>query len=143
MAYSVSTDIINALSSDTVAQLTDDTDGTTIDQSILTETIANADSFINSYLRQQHSVPISPVPAMVKTLSIQVASKYLFDRRTHAEDSQVKDNYEKALEKLKQIAEHSLQIDDDDSVASQGTFWRANKDSDDQTYTDDELDKFI
>ena len=142
MAYCISTDVINALSSVTVAELTDDTDGTTIDTTVLDAKIEEADAVINSYLRAQHSVPISPVPDLVKTFSIQITSKFLFDRRTHAEDSQVEDNYTKALEKLEKIANHDLLIDDSSSVANTGQYWRTNKDSDDKVYTETELDKF-
>jgi len=143
MAYCISTDIINALSAVTVAELTDDSQGTTIDNTVLSAKIAEADAFINTYLRSQHTVPISPVPESVKMFSIHITSKFLFDRRTQAEDSQVEANYETALEKLKKIAHHELTIDDSESVANTGGFYRTNKIATDKVYTDTELDKFI
>lgn len=81
MAYSTLDDIKAVVAEADIAQLTDDTGGTTIDTAKVTRAIEDADLLIDSFLRFQYTVPLSPVPALVRKLSVDIAVFNLFSRR--------------------------------------------------------------
>jgi phage gp36-like protein len=68
--------------------------------------IASADSLIDGYLKKVlTAVPISPVPESIKQTSYFIALYYLHDRIQYTDIPQrVKDNYDAALNFLKDVA---------------------------------------
>ena len=81
MAYCKEVDVTNAASVQTVRQLSDDAAGLTVESTVVTHAIDWADDRINGYLRAQHTVPISPIPNLVKQLSIDLTVYRLYSRR--------------------------------------------------------------
>ena len=143
MAYCKEVDVSNAATKRTVRQLTDDAQGSTIESVIVTQAIAWADDRINGYLRAQHDVPITPVPALVKQMSIDLTVYRLYNRRL---DRGIPDSVEFLFERnektLEKINKGLIQLSDSTSIASTGGFYAGNKTSSSQVNTDTNLNKF-
>ena len=107
MAYCTQSDIIKSLPEAELAQLTDDSAGTTVDSDVVNESIAWADALIDTYCRQKYSVPFSsPAPEMIKGLSIDLAIYDLFTRRVHgATPDMVMHKYDQAMLILRDISQ--------------------------------------
>jgi len=146
MGYITYTDIYNVLPQTEVALLTDDALGTTPLNTVMDQAITSADAVINSFLRGQHTVPISPVPALVKTISLDLTKVNLYRRRrsTNADtiDQGIENTYKAAIDMLKMIAKGELTIDDSTAYANTAGMIQSNKDSSSKIYTDTNLDKF-
>ena len=73
MPYCTSTDIQNHVGAAKLVELADlDADGST-DAAVLTDAIAAADEFINSYAQRRYAVPFLTVPPIVKRYSVEEA----------------------------------------------------------------------
>ena len=106
MAYCTQSDIIKSLPEAELAQLTDDSAGTTVDSDVVNESIAWADALIDTYCRQKYSVPFSTTPEMIKGLSIDLAIYDLFTRRVHgATPDMVMHKYDQAMLILRDISQ--------------------------------------
>ena len=106
MAYCTQADIIKSLPEAELAQLTDDSAGTTVDSDVVNESIAWADALIDTYCRQKYSVPFSTTPEMIKGLSIDLAIYDLFTRRVHgATPDMVMHKYDQAMLILRDISQ--------------------------------------
>ncbi len=103
MAYSTQTDIEEQLSQAELVQLTDDAGSGSVDTTVVDRAIADADDEVNSYLQERYAVPISPVPGLVRKLSVDIAIYNLFARRDL--DAPVRtQRYENAVRLLKGLA---------------------------------------
>ena len=82
------------------------------DDTKLTEAITSADDLINSYLRPViATLPIDPVPPIIKQYSYYIASFYLQDNIQYGEIPQrVKDNYDAAINFLKDVASGKVDL---------------------------------
>jgi phage gp36-like protein len=81
MAYCTQADIEEQLSEDELIQLTDDAGLGSVDTTVVDRAIADADDEINSYLQERYTVPLSPVPGLVRKLSVDLAIYNLYSRR--------------------------------------------------------------
>ncbi len=82
MPYAILDDIKNSIPDILIAQLTDDANGAVIDNSIVTEKIARADSYIDTLIGTQYPVPLTaPVPDIIKSISVRIAIYHLYERR--------------------------------------------------------------
>ena len=81
MAYCAQADIEEQLSQSELIQLTDDADAGVVDASVVARAIADADDEINSYLQERYTVPLSPVPGLIRKLSVDVSIYNLYSRR--------------------------------------------------------------
>jgi Mu-like prophage protein gp36 len=113
MAYCTLDDITKALEEAAVIQLTDDENlkPTAIDPgnpdhtaiiARIDEAIGKADAEIDGYCAVKYSVPLSPVPAVVNNLSVELAIYYLHGRRSIPE--KIEKRYDRAVARLKDIA---------------------------------------
>lgn len=103
MAYSTQIDIEEQLSESELIQLTDDAGSGSVDASVVSRAITDADDEINSYLQEHYAVPVSPVPGLVRKLSVDLAIYNLFARRDL--DAPVRtQRYENAVRLLKSLA---------------------------------------
>ena len=111
--YCTKTDILKHMSETELVKLTAES-GTTVDDTIVAEQIEGADSVIDSYLGKKYVVPMSPVPARVKNLSIFISIYNLHFRRTGklgSVNEAVRTAYEDAIAFLRDVAGGKAVID--------------------------------
>lgn len=104
MAYCALADLQVLLDTPTLVDLSDGS-GTTPDSTVISGVIARADSVIDAMLGKLFAVPFSTVPAVVKTISAELAIYFLYGRhhdRTAPEA--VKARYDNAKGLLEKIA---------------------------------------
>ena len=106
------------------------------------ETIETADAEINGYCAVKYAVPLSPVPAIVNKLSVELAIYYLYSRRTVPEA--IEKRYEKAIARLKDIARGIivLAVDPPAPASTTADSARVNKSDRDRIFTRDTLKGF-
>jgi len=115
MAYCTVTDIQDQIEESQLIQLTDDEGAGEVAESRVLKAIADADEEINGYVGSRYPVPLSPVPPVVRKLSVDIALYNLYARRDQCPDAR-KDRYKNAIAFLNQIAlgRPSLGVSDPD-----------------------------
>jgi len=104
MVYCALADITATIPAQTVINLTDDSDVGAVDQAKVTAAIADADAEIDSYCAARYTVPFSPVPAVIRKCSADIAVYNLYSRCAESIPESRKERYKNALELLKNIA---------------------------------------
>jgi len=153
MAYSTRDDIKQLLPEETVIQLTDDENlkpsaidaDNTEHAAIIArvdEAIERADAEIDGYCAVKYSVPLSPVPAVVNKLSVELAIYYLYSRRSVPE--KIEKRYDKAVVRLKDIARGllTLGVDPEPAASVTADSAQANKTTSDRVFTRGSLKGF-
>lgn len=102
MPYATQADLVARFGTTELAQLTDRTAGTTIDATVVSAALADADALIEGYLAQRYALPVSPVPAMLLRVAADVA-RYLL--HGNAATDAVRTAYEDALKVLRDLAD--------------------------------------
>ena len=90
------------LSDEILRQLTDDDNIGVINTANVLSAVARADAEIDGYCAVRYAVPFTTVPPVVNGLSIEIATYYLYKRRTVPE--KIEKAYDKAIARLKDIA---------------------------------------
>lgn len=103
MAYCELTDINDQIDERDLISITDDDDTGSVDSDKVGAAIEKADAMIDSYLAVKYAVPMDPVPAIVKKLSVDIAVYELFSRRDRVSDSTRK-RFDDAVTFLKDVA---------------------------------------
>ena len=103
MAYCTQADLLEQISEDDLIQLTDDSDAGIVDVSMVTRAIADADAEIDSYCGTKYDVPFSPVPVMIRKVSVDITIYNLYARRRGAPEDR-KERYDDAVSFLKDIS---------------------------------------
>ena len=102
MPYASQADLVARFGSDELIQLTDRTNAGTIDSSIVSTALVDADAMINGYLAGRYAVPVIPTPALLLRLAADIARALLWkDRPTEA----VRQAQEDALKMLRDLAQ--------------------------------------
>lgn len=163
MAYSTNTDLVNSTDERSIIQLVDDANTGLVTLEAVQAEVAdpgseyqieaqkmiarmdlarsNADETINTFLRTQYDVPLSPVPAMVSSLSIDLTIHNLYQRRMRTDmPDDIKALEKDALGKLKMIQQGTIKLVDKPDVASGQIV--VNKTRHDKIWPSDLLDKF-
>lgn len=112
MAYCDQADLAERFGNEELAQLTDPAAVTPVPGQI-TDACDEATSLINSYALTRYSVPISPVPKIVRKWACDIARKFLWKDRAN-KDSVVHLAYEDAIASLKDVARGLITIPEDD-----------------------------
>lgn len=112
--YTATADIFDVLSSKIVAQLTDDTNGTTVNNTFVDSALDRAESIVDSYVGKVYSVPLAtPVEDSIRHAVLTLAKCMLYRRRSGAIPDEVEQECVKATEWLKSIADSKTELDDD------------------------------
>lgn len=112
--YTATADIYDVLSSKIVAQLTDDDNGTTVNNTFVDSALDRAESIVDSYVGKVYSVPLStPVEDSIKHAVVTLAKCMLYRRRSGAIPDEVEQECVKVTEWLKSIADSATELDDD------------------------------
>jgi phage gp36-like protein len=112
MAYSTQSDLVEQISSASLIELTDDAGAGTVDESVVTRAIADADALIDSYCGKRYTVPFSTVPAIVRKMSVDIAIYNLYARPVHMDETPAsrRDRYRDAVDILKAIARGDISL---------------------------------
>lgn len=134
MPYCTLGDITARLDEELLIQLTDDEGIGIVNESRVTATIAEADSEIDSYLSGRYTVPLDPVPAVIKKLSADIAIWNLYSRREKVEEAREK-RYDAAIKLLRAISDGkaTLGVDPEPSGGEQQI--KAGRDKTDRAFT--------
>lgn len=112
MSYSEKTDILDQLDEATLVELTDD-DGTgTVDTSVVTRSIADADAEIDGYCATRYDVPFSAVPVMIRKISVDIAIYNLYSRRVAVPEERDK-RYSNAVKFLRNVSKGLISLGGD------------------------------
>jgi phage gp36-like protein len=118
MAYCTQDDLLRMIPLAELAELTAEA-GDIPDSSVVADAIAKADAEIDSYLGVRYQVPLSPVPARVKALSVDMAIFHLYSRRSVIPAAR-RQQYETALAFLEQVAKSQAVVEGAGPGSDQG-----------------------
>ncbi len=110
MAYCTLDDIKKLLPEEALVQLTDDEGAGSINPARVTEAIAQADADIDSYCAARYDLPFSPIPAVVKKLSVDIAIYNLYSRLVEEIPETRAERYKNAVRMLEGIAKGTITI---------------------------------
>jgi phage gp36-like protein len=112
MAYSTQADLEAKVPAQLLVELTDDEQAGTAHAARIARAIDDADAMINGSVRSHYAVPLSPVPPLIRKLSVDLALWELHCRRGPHFDvpEWAKDQHKWALEQLKAIREGHLDL---------------------------------
>jgi phage gp36-like protein len=121
-------------------ELTDDNGTGQIENSIVSEAIAYADSTIDGYLRGRYSLPLNPVPKIIQKISIDIAIYHIYSRRFELEMPEgMQKRYENAVKLLEAIRKGIIELG---IITQTGTgYYITNKVVEDRIFNKDLLDK--
>lgn len=134
MPYSVQADILNQLDEETLIQLTDDPGDGEVDDDVVTRAIADADATVDSYCQGRYVLPLSPVPAKVRQVSVDIALYNLYSRRGDTAPDIRKDRHKEAIRWLEKVAEGKVKLGAD-TPASDNTAQSVEIESEDRAFT--------
>ncbi len=109
--YCILTYILSRIDEADVIAYTDDYESGVVDVEAVGKAIAGADALINAHIAKRYSVPVSPVPDMVRDLAVDIAIYKICSHRSLAPDDRRK-NYEDAVRMLGRIASGQAVIPD-------------------------------
>lgn len=133
MAYCTESDITKQLPGDRLIELTDDNNDGDADTGIIDQAIADADAEIDSYLAGRYIVPVSPVPDVVKKLSVDISIWNLYSRRSVADETR-KERYKAAIEMLKLVAKGQVTLGANEPASGDQQI-KAGRTADDRIFT--------
>lgn len=109
MAYCTIADIRDQLDDRSLITLTDDEGAGQVAEDRVTRAIADADEEINGYVGSRHTVPLSPVPAIVRKLSTDIAIYNLYARRDLVTETR-SERYKNAIKFLDGVATGKISL---------------------------------
>ena len=107
MSYCTQADLELSYSTEALQQIAGD--GTDIDSDIISESIADADGLIDSYICQLYSVPLTTVPQIINTISKKITWYYLFNRQPGGSET-AENEYNNCIELLKRLANKEIKL---------------------------------
>lgn len=140
--YIVQADLLSRVSNAQLIQLTDDAQSGSVDATKVTQSIDEAESEADGYLATRHSVPLSsPIPQLVKTLSVDIAIYKLYSRRQRVPES-VQKAYDAAIKKLEGIAKGLITLGIDPPPAESSKATQGETIGPDRVFDRDKLENF-
>ena len=111
MSYCVQSDLLNRISEAALIQLTDKTESDEIDTVAVARAIADADAEIDGYCGSRHTLPFSPVPVMIRKISVDVAIYNLYGLNpTLTVPEDIKKRYDNATRFLRDVAKGAVSL---------------------------------
>lgn len=141
MAYTNLAELQTKIQSASLAQLTDDAAGTTIDEAKVAEAIAYADELIDGYLRGRYSLPLSTVPKLISKLSIDITVYQLYARRPESGIPEaISEQYKNATSVLDRIQKGLISLGVEQAASPENlgqSEFRTNKTASDRLFNKD------
>jgi phage gp36-like protein len=107
MTYATQQDLVDRFGSEELIQLTDRANNGTIDSTVVTRALSDADAEINGYLAARYSLPLATVPAMLVRLACDIARYQLWSHRV---TEAVRTRYEDAVKLLKSLSRGEAEL---------------------------------
>lgn len=109
MAYCTRDNLVQRFGQREIDNLLDRNNDSSDDTDTLAQTIADADALIDSYVSAQYSIPIDPVPQIIRYMSCDITRFMLWDDNAPDE---VRARYDDAIARLKDIAKGMMKLPD-------------------------------
>lgn len=145
MGYATLDDILKLIPSDILIQLTDDENTGAVVQAGIDEAVAQADAEIDSYCALKYTIPFTPVPVVIRKLSVDIAIYNLYSRRVEIVPQTRADRYKNAIATLQGIVKGTVKLDTDpldDPPANVDEYPVNTLTADDRTFSKDTLGNF-
>lgn len=143
--YCTLTDLKQDISEKELEQLTDDERLGAINETRINAIIADASELIDGFLRGRYTLPLSPVPTVIKTIAKEITIYRIFLRKKRQTiTKEMTDNYNaqiKLLEKI-QKGEITLGVDETPTPEQGEGAYKTNKTSEDRVFSKSELEKY-
>lgn len=107
MTYATQTDLSDRFGATELAQLTNRTDGLTIDTTVLGRALADADAEIDGYLATRYALPLASTPVVLVRLACDIARYHLHGNST---PDTVRQRYADAVSLLKRLSSGEVQL---------------------------------
>jgi phage gp36-like protein len=128
VAYATKEDLALQMPGITLAQLSNDVDPTTTDDTVIDRMIEDAESSVDSFCRGKHTLPFDPVPKKVRKWTVTLAEVNLYGRRPDLLlPPATKAKFELVMTELRGIRDNKILIDDPDSSANTASYYKLNK----------------
>lgn len=143
--YCTLDDLKQAIPEINLIQLTNDApDATTVDQTKIDGFITDSVELIDSNIRGQYTLPINPVPGIVKQIAVDITLYKIYSRRYELEMPEtMAERFKQAMKLLEQIRKGDLKLNVN-SINNSNTqgIYRTNKTSGDRIFNAELLSKF-
>jgi phage gp36-like protein len=113
MLYCSLADLQLAIPAQTLVWLSnDDAMATVPDEAVVEEAVRQAEEIVDGYLRGRYNLPLSPVPSIVKDMTVNLARHWLYARRPEGNElpEAVTRTHKAALEMLALIRDNRMTI---------------------------------
>lgn len=110
MDYCTIENITERIGETALIQLTDDAGTGEADEDLATAAIGAASATIDSYCQGRYSVPLTPIPAQIAGLCVDIAVYNLYSRSDLAMPEVRKDRYNAAIRFLEKVADGKIQL---------------------------------
>ncbi len=111
MAYCTHADLLKRMSEADLIELTDDAGAGVLDSDAEARAIADADGEIDGYCGSRYTVPFSPVPGMIRKLSVDIAIYNLYGLRPLLKlPEEITARYDNAVRFLKDVAKGLVKL---------------------------------
>ena len=110
MAYSTQDDLLEQITEAELIELTDDAGDGEVDSEVVARAIADADATIDAYCQGRYGVPLSPVPAMIRAVSVDMAIYNLLSRKNEEVPKVRDDRNRNAVRFLERVAEGKIRL---------------------------------
>lgn len=109
-AYTTQADLEERYGTQFLVELTDRGEVATgvIDADVVTRAIAEAEALINGYLANKYALPLAEVPALIATLTRQIA---IYTLHVYEPNEKIRRDYEMAIRQLQDIARGTVTLD--------------------------------
>jgi phage gp36-like protein len=118
MAYATQSDLTEQIAESELIELTDDAGAGVVDASVVARAIADADAEIDAYCGR-YTLPFSPVPVMIRKVSVDLAIYNLFSRRLLLKvDDPRQKRYDNAIRFLRDVSKGAISLGSDEPAES-------------------------
>lgn len=112
MDYCTIADIEKQISTQTLAQLTNDEGGADVDAVVAEEAIIYASVLINGYLRGRYTLPLNTHFPLLRILAIDLAIYRLYNRRMHTDlPASIQEQYKNTIKTLSDLQKGIITLD--------------------------------
>ncbi|MDR2925941.1 MAG: DUF1320 domain-containing protein [Azoarcus sp.] len=113
MPYCTLADLQLAIPEQTLVWLSnDDAAATAMNPAVVDEAVRQAEELVDGYLRGRYSLPLSPVPSIVKDMTVNLARHWLYARRPEGNElpDAVTRTYKAAFQMLEAIRDNKITL---------------------------------
>lgn len=139
MAYCTRDNLVQRFGLREINDLLDRDNNSVDDTQTLTQTIADADSLIDSYVGSKYQTPLSPVPQIITYIACDITRFMLWDDNAPEE---VRARYNDAIARLKDIAKGMMKLPSTTVVAPDNPSGGVDYYAEERVFTRDSLAGF-